>query len=233
MLGRPLYGKLTNPTPNESTEKPVSIMARILKHCRKPEGWLGGLVAWRMNSSHAGLTEWGLSRVSPGPSDTILDIGCGGGGTIHRLAKLAPLGNVSGIDYSRTSVEVSRRKNKALIVAGRVDVRHGTVSDLPYPEATFDLATAVETHYFWPDLVADLREVLRVLKPGGTLIMVGEAYLGGRYDERIGEWIELTDMVCYSVEELDDALSNAVYTRIEISVDDERGWICAVGRKPA
>lgn len=217
----------------ETVGKPVSIMARILKHCRKPEGWLGTIVAWKMNRGHAELTAWGLGRVSPVTNATILDIGCGGGATVHRLAELAPTGFVHGIDYSATCVAVARRKNKALIATGRADVRQGEVSSLPYPAATFDLVTAIETHYFWPDLVGDLREVLRVLKPGGTLVIVGEAYLGGIYDERIVGWVDLTGMVCYSVAEVEDALASAGYSSIQISVDEERGWIRAVSRRPA
>jgi ubiquinone/menaquinone biosynthesis C-methylase UbiE len=50
---------------------------------------------------------------------------------------------------------------------------------LPFPDGLFDLVTAVETHYFWPDLPADMREIQRVLRPGGTLVVLAEAYKGG------------------------------------------------------
>ena len=53
------------------------------------------------------------------------------------------------------------------------------MSKLPFPDGMFDLVTAVETHYYWPDLVADMREVLRVLKPGGTFVLIAEAYKDG------------------------------------------------------
>ena len=43
-----------------------------------------------------------------------------------------------------------------------------------------DVVTAVKTHYYWPDLHADLREILRVLKPGGALVVIAEAYRGQR-----------------------------------------------------
>jgi SAM-dependent methyltransferase len=55
----------------------------------------------------------------------------------------------------------------------------------------FDLVTAVESHYFWPDLVSDMKELFRVLKPGGMLVMMGGEYKGGRYDERNEQWVEL------------------------------------------
>ena len=48
----------------------------------------------------------------------------------------------------------------------------------------FDLVTAVETHFFWPDLPNDVREVLRVLKPGGTFLLIAEVYRGRQYRDR-------------------------------------------------
>ena len=111
-----------------------------------------------MNLSHAGLTKWGLTHASIQPTDTILDVGCGGGRTIDTMAKAASHGRVFGVDYSATSVDVARRVNAAAIEAGRVDVQQASVSALPFAAATFDLVTAVETHYYWPDLESDLRE---------------------------------------------------------------------------
>jgi len=125
------------------------------------------------------LTAWGLEHVTIGESDTILDIGCGGGQTLHTLAGMALEGKVHGIDYSADSVAVARRTNGELISAGRVDVQRGSVSSLPFPDGTFDLITAVETHYYWPDLPANVREVLRVLKPGGMFALIAETYRGG------------------------------------------------------
>ena len=77
---------------------------------------------------------------------------------------------------------MSRRKNAALIASGRVDIRKALVSQLPFDPGTFDLVTAFETHYYWPDLAASMREIRRVLKPGGTLMIVAESYRGSRFD---------------------------------------------------
>jgi ubiquinone/menaquinone biosynthesis C-methylase UbiE len=68
--------------------------------------------------------------------------------------------------------------NARWIDLGRVEVRHGSVSQLPFPDNLFNLVTAVETHFWWSDLPGDMREVLRVLKPGGTLIVIAEIYKG-------------------------------------------------------
>jgi SAM-dependent methyltransferase len=210
----------------------MSIMSKILKQCRKPTGWLGRSVAWGMNISHSKMTAWGLSYISIGQQDTILDIGCGGGGTLRKLAGTALEGRIYGIDYSEDSVRVSRNTNKRAIEAGRVEIRQGSVSSLPFPEDMFDLITAVESHYFWPDLLNDMKEVLRVLKPGGTLIMIGGEYKGGKYDERNQKWVEPGDMAYHSVDEFEELFSHVGYTEVQVLEHYNRGWMCGMGIKP-
>ena len=79
---------------------------------------------------------------------TILDVGCGGGETVRKLAALAPEGNVIGLDYSAASVAVSRETNAQEIESGRVQIEQGSVAVLPFSDGTFDIVTAVETHYY-------------------------------------------------------------------------------------
>src|SRR6185312_14194034 len=142
---------------------------------------VGRFMARSMNASHAALTRWGLSHVDIGSQWAILDVGCGGGRTIETLAS-ATSGAVCGVDYSAASVAVARQRNRAAIEAGRVRIDEASVSALPFADETFDLATAVETHYYWPDLPANVREVVRVLKPDGAFIIIAETYRGRRYD---------------------------------------------------
>jgi SAM-dependent methyltransferase len=182
-----------------------------------------------MNSRHSKLTDWGLHRISI----TNHDIGCGGGRTIAKLAAIATEGKVHGIDLSETSIAVARKTNEQWIEMGRVDIRQGSVSHLPFADNTFDLATAVETHYFWPDLPGDMREVLRVLKPGGQLIMIAEAYKGGKYDLWIRSAGKLTNMAILSINEQSELFSKAGYADIQIHEMYVKGWLCGSGRKNA
>jgi ubiquinone/menaquinone biosynthesis C-methylase UbiE len=210
----------------------MSIMSKLLNQWRKPTGWPGRLIAQTLNISHSKVNEWGLKHISVEKDYTILDVGCGGGMTVHKLAGIATEGKVYGIDLSEESVTVSSRTNKKLIDTGRVEIRHVSVSCLPFSNRMFDLVTAVDSHYYWPDLVADMREVLRVLKPGGRLVIIGETYKGGKYDKRDRKFVDLVNLAYHSVDELGELISRAGYSDVQMFEEYERGWICGIGKKP-
>src|SRR5256885_7684678 len=142
----------------------MSAADKVIAQCRKPSGLFGRFVLWDMNRHHSKLTDWGLSHVAIKPNAKVLDVGCGGGRTINKLAAIASAGKVYGIDYSEQSIAVARRANTRWIDIGRVEIKQGSVSQLPFANDTFDLVTAIETHLFWPDLSNDFRGIFRVLK---------------------------------------------------------------------
>ena len=202
--------------------------------CQNPTGWLGRFVLWNMNSRHSRVTDWGLAHISIEKHETILDIGCGGGRTLSKLAASATQGKVYGIDHSAESVAASKRTNARWINTGRVEVRHGSVSQLPFPDSMFDLVTAVETHFWWPNLPGDMSEILRVLKPGGKLIIIAEVYKGANTTvARLAEkYASRTGMTLLSVDELRELLAATGYCAVEVIVEQEKGWICGIGEKP-
>ena len=209
----------------------VLAVVLVLRQCRKPAWLPGRLFLWSMNFRHSGVTDWGLGHVAIGHDFTILDVGCGGGRTISKLAA-ATRGKVSGIDYSAASVATSRQTNARLIEAGRVDIRQGTVSRLPFPDGTFDLVTAIETHYYWPDPVADFGEVRRVLKPGGRVVVIAETYKGRRFDALYQPAMKLLRATYLTLEEHRNLLVEAGLAEVEVFEERKKGWICAVGRRP-
>jgi ubiquinone/menaquinone biosynthesis C-methylase UbiE len=187
-----------------------------------------------MNKSHSKLTDWGLSHLSVQPNYTILDVGCGGGRTISKLAALATQGKVFGVDYSADSVAVSQKFNASSIALGRVEIRQASVSQLPFPDNAFDLVTAVETHFWWPDLPSNLREVLRVIKPGGQFAIIAEVYKGATAaaSRLVERFAPQTGIKMLTPNEHRDILDAAGFTAIQIDAKPEKGWICATAEKP-
>lgn len=205
-----------------------------LAQCRKPRGLLGRFMLSLMNASHSKVTDWGLAHISIDKQDKILDVGCGGGRTVGKLAAVATQGKVYGVDHSQDAVDVSQKRNAAAIRAGRVEIRHGSVSQLPFSDESFDLVTAVETHFWWPDLPSGVREILRVLKPGGRLVLIAEVYKGASATvSKLAEKnLPRTGMNLLSLDEHREILANAGYSDIQVPAHPGKGWMCALAKKP-
>jgi SAM-dependent methyltransferase len=204
----------------------------ITRQVRKPAWFVGRLVVRGMNLSHAELRSWGLGLVSIGENATILDVGCGGGGTIAALAAAGAGRKVYGVDFSDASVAVARATNARLIEEGRVGVQAGNVSALPFEPNTFDVVTAFETHFYWPDLPASVKEIQRVLKPGGQVAIVAEVYRGRTMDWLYRPAMALLNTTYLTLDEHKELLVNAGYVDVDVIDERSKGWMCAIGRKP-
>ena len=69
----------------------MSLLGRLLSQSGKPRGRVGRFLVRGMNFGRSGLTRWGLTKVEIRDKATVLDIGCGGGRALERLASLASL----------------------------------------------------------------------------------------------------------------------------------------------
>lgn len=127
-----------------------------------------------------------LPRLRRPPMAAILDVGCGTGLNLIEAARwLAPTGLLCGIDISPGMVEVARAKTAALGLPAIITV--GDAERLPYPDAAFDLVICNSVLHWFHDRAAALREMNRVLRPGGQVAIIcasGPAYR---------EWFELVD----------------------------------------
>ena len=208
------------------------LLVWLSRQVRKPSGALGRRFVRAMGVGHSAMTDWGLQQLTIPNDGAILDVGCGGGRTVNKLAGLAPQGRVVGLDYSAASVAVSRSTNAQELQTGRVQIEEGSVAALPFPDRTFDVVTAVETHYYWPDLPANVREVLRVLKAGGTFALIAETYRGGPLRFLYGMIMPLLGAAFLSDTEHRDLLTRAGFTEVETKHVSGKNWILATGRRP-
>ena len=141
----------------------------IMKNARKPEGFFGRVFAKSMGNGHDPMAKWALGSFRFNDGDRLLDVGCGGGRNIQHLFELYPGSAVDGVDYSPESVRVSRKLHAARL-SDQCRIEEGNVMALPFTDETYGGVMGCETIYFWPDLAGGLKEIWRVLKPGGRII---------------------------------------------------------------
>jgi SAM-dependent methyltransferase len=137
------------------------------------------------------------------------------------------------IDHSAESVRVASKANAKLIKADRVEIRESSVSQLPYVNDTFDLVAGVETHFFWPDLAGDVREGLRVVKPGGMFVVIAEVHKGANaaMSRIVEKYAPKTGMTLLTPNEHHGLLVGAGFADVQVLTDVSKGGVCAVGRK--
>ena len=188
----------------------MGFLKKLFTNCAHPKGRMGRVMLKFMNASHGPLNNWGLDLVKIQDGWTMLDIGFGGGASLKRMLKRSKGGIVYGIDISEESVEKARKLN-ADVLDKQVFVQQGSVAELPYDDRKFDLVTAVETVYFWPNLSGCVKGIHRVLKPGGRFAIMVEVV------DADSKWTNFVEgMTAYTPEQLKALLDDAGFAQTEI-----------------
>jgi ubiquinone/menaquinone biosynthesis C-methylase UbiE len=136
-----------------------------------PAGLPGRAVGRVMALLNGPMNRLAVDLLAVRPDDAVLEIGFGPGTAIRLLAERAVRGFVAGADPSDVMVREAVRRNRVSVEAGRVDLRRASVSRLPYPDGRFTKVLAVNSFHHWPAWEDDLREVRRVTKAGGILLL--------------------------------------------------------------
>lgn len=204
-------------------------MTRITQY-GKPEGEEGREVIRSMNRHHRKLSEWALSHITDGEPSRILDIGCGGGMQMSLMADMFPKAYITGLDHSPESVTAASETNSDLMAYGRCGVMEGSVERLPFGDGQFNLVTAFETYFFWPNLEDSIAEACRTVAPGGTILIVSESY-PNLFFRRINE----RNRRLYGVNVVENHQMKAMLEAAGMSVETKtkklRNWVCFIGRK--
>lgn len=207
----------------------MGLFKDYVSQTRKPEGTLGKMMLNGMNSGHAKMADWGLSHLKTIAPERVVDLGCGGGRNIGALLEKYPSAKGTAVDYSELSVEKAKEFNKDMIQNGRLEVVQGDVSSLNLPDASYDLATAFETIYFWPGLEKCFGEVARILKNDGRFLIVNESNGTDATSLRFEKIID--GMKCYTAEEISDALKAAGFSDVKTDSYQGKPWITVIARK--
>lgn len=198
---------------------------------RKPQGEEGEQMLRRMNESHAAVTQWALEFLDFGDQDQVLDIGCGGGATLKRIAKRITSGHLTGVDYSAVSVNLSREMNAEEIQNGKMEILEASVEALPFEDKSFDQIVTVESFYFWPDPAENLKEVFRTLKEGGVFLLIADIYQKDNLERETLETIKEYQLFNPKKEEFRKLFEQAGFTAVEIHTKEGEDWICVKGER--
>ncbi len=143
----------------------------IAAHLRKPEGETGMEVAYYMNEGNAGMNRFAISKLTPETNHKVLEIGMGNGYFAKEVLEKIPFGFYTGFDYSATMVRAAEELNKDKVGEGRMRFLEGKAANMPFDDGSFEWVFTSNTIYFWEEPAKELKEIKRVLKPGGTLLL--------------------------------------------------------------
>jgi ubiquinone/menaquinone biosynthesis C-methylase UbiE len=212
-------------------DDPRSMLLRPLlaRQLARPSGLAGLLMRRVLNKVNARVNRTALDLLELRPDDRLLDIGFGGGLVLREALNRLPEGFVAGIEISEPMLKLARRKFQRELRAGRLALEEGNVSSIPFPDASFSHVTAVNTLHFWPDPAGGLREALRVLKPGGRIVIVLRPK---EYLDRIR--FTSYGFTAYDDQRLRELLEGAGFgdTRVESREDGRMGMQLALATRP-
>ncbi len=142
------------------------------KQAEKPSGIFGRMVMSRIfEKGNSDLNNFMKELLSPEENDHILEIGFGTGVLISDMAAITKQGIIEGVDFSKTMVSIARKRNRKHIGEGRVRIRQGGFEEMSYSDNSFDKVCSANTIYFWPDPVDTAEKILKILRPGGKLVI--------------------------------------------------------------
>ncbi|MEW9670077.1 class I SAM-dependent methyltransferase [Ammoniphilus sp. 3BR4] len=189
------------------------IKTYLASQSRRPKGIIGKLMGILMFKINAPMNETTIQLLGIDEGDYVLEIGFGNGKYIAEIIQKVKGTHVHGLDFSDAMVQTATKLNKAFIEQGRVHIEQGDIEKIPFGDVLFDKIFTVNTIYFWSDPILALREIKRVLKPGGRLVITfrSKAIMSQRTS---GEY----DFSLYTpeAEEVENLLKETGYSSISI-----------------
>ncbi len=180
---------------------------------RQPTGLIGRWIGSKMAKQHQPEMLWTIDVLDVQPADHILEIGFGPGIAVEEAARRASNGFVAGIDFSQTMVAAALKRNRG----SNVDLRLGDAAQLPFADNAFNKVFSIHSIYFWPDPVAVLAEIHRVLKPDGRLVLT--VLPKGKWNPENPELAGTPQCKPYTGDELKRLLAKAGFNDLKVEAD--------------
>ena len=154
----------------------MNLFNYLIEQSIKPTGSIGRFMLRIMNGAHKELFQLGLSNITVDENCKLLDLGFGGGNFLKIASKKYKNAKLFGIDFSEEALRTASKKNKKAIQNGQIKLLQADIGNIPFPDNSFDIVTAFQTHYHWKELYQKASEIYRVLNKNGQFIIVAEKY---------------------------------------------------------
>ena len=179
---------------------------------KKPTGFFGKILARSMARGHKDFYKNTARVLDLKHDDKYLEIGFGSGLFIRKYA--SHVEKIAGIDYSEDMVSLANNINKDLVKSGKAEFKQGDAGSLPWGNNEFSAVVGIELFYFLSEPKISLKEIYRVLAPGGRLV-IEMAY---NKDDRLNhsQDIKKMNLSLYSSDEMIKILKETGFTDIDI-----------------
>jgi SAM-dependent methyltransferase len=206
-----------------------SILQRFVsRQLALPSGWFGRLFTARwLEKNNVGMNELTLSCLDLRLNDRLLEVGFGSGYLLNRVLSANACEIAYGVELSPEMLALATKRFRRYVHCGKVDLRHGTIDQLPYEDGSLTKLCSVNTLYFWPDADLALRECRRVLAVDGKMAICfnAKADLAGWPGHVHG-------FTLYELDEVVDLFVRAGFSdvKVEEARDEEQGlFYCVAG----
>ena len=203
----------------------MNLKNSLISQFMKPKGLLGNLAGYIMahRPSNRERIFWTISLLSIKHDDRVLEIGFGPGVAIEQISKMITNGYIAGIDHSKVMLRQARKRNKEAIRQGTVEMKLGSAADIPHFGQPFDKIFAINSYQFWNEPDEILRNLRKLLKPGGIIALTLQPRLKKATDEGAKK----------TGEEIVKNLQKAGYSKVRLETRRMKpvSAICAIGIK--
>lgn len=199
----------------------MSLGVYVLRQFGRPHGPLAGFFGALMNRGNRLINQVALDALDLSAGQRVLDVGFGGGVAIEMLLERKDAGFVGALDASADAVRGAHRRFATWLELGRVTIKLGVAESIPWAAGEFDRALSVNSLYYWSAPAEGVRELSRVLRPGG---MVALGLRAKAAIDKLGvEHLARLGYCSPSEREVEELLSAAGF--VDISLDRRRGGL--------
>lgn len=155
-------------------EKESKLLHYLIEQCHQPKGVVGDIMINIWNKTFIKMALWGLSNTNIQPTDTVLEIGCGGGVFINYLARRESAKTIYGVDISEAAIRKTATRNKNFVKDGTVCLFQATAEELPFSGNQFNHIFAIQTHMYWNQIELATEKLYNLLVPNGEFNIICE-----------------------------------------------------------